>query len=119
MKSIALAPYSIKIRHKYSQEPEVISAFGGNNDLLQFFSEVLRKVKREDEHDESAKRVLSLLKVSRSERTISGIFEVGEYGSESTIKDVVQRKGVHQKQTTHADMMRFYFLVNLPTGRTK
>jgi hypothetical protein len=119
MRSIALAPYGVRVRPKYSQDAEVIDAFGGNNDLLQFFSEVLRKLKKEDEHDEVAKRVLSLLKMSTSDRTISGIFEVGEYGSESTIRDVLERRIVHQKQITHADMMRFYFLISLPVGRTK
>jgi hypothetical protein len=119
-KSIALAPYGITVRPKNSQETETVDAFGpDSHDLKDFFSDLLSGLTKNHNIDELAQKVISLQKSFPQGRTISGILEAGEYGAESNIKDIQGGTVVHKKAITHADMLRFYFLVSLPSQRTK
>lgn len=119
MKSIALAPYSIRVREKYSQVEESVNNFGSSHDLLTFFESVIKHLKSTGEDDDTTKKFLGVERVHLIGRTLSGVIEVGEYGSESDIKDVLAKTTVWKKKTHHADMLGFYFLISLPANRTK
>jgi hypothetical protein len=119
-KAVALAPYSIRIAEHHSRDEEELDDFNEGNDLLDFFRDMLGELKKKEWVDEKEHKMLGVRQYSAAgDRQLHGIFEYGEYGTESVIKDAVERKAVFDKARTHADMQRFYFLVSLPKNRTK
>jgi hypothetical protein len=118
MKSIALAPYSVRFKKPYEQD-EFLENIDGGTDSLVLVETALNALLTKESHDQGARKVLSVVSVKRDKRTLCGILEGGEYGLASTIRDVVKRKKVHDKERDHADMFRFYYLLSLPKQRTK
>jgi len=119
-KAVALAPYSIRIAEQHSRDEEELDDFNEGNDLLDFFRDTLGELKKKEWVDDEENKMLGVRQYSAAgDRRLHGIIEYGEYGTESVIKDAVERKAVFDKARTHADMQRFYFLVSLPKKRTK
>ncbi len=119
MKAISLAPFTIRVKEKHKREDYEIDQFLGENDLLVFVRNFLDELHTNDILNEDAQRLVSVRRVTGGGRTLRGLFESGDYGSESLIKDVGSRAVVHHKARTHADMLPFYYLFSLPKGRTK
>jgi hypothetical protein len=118
VKSIALAPYSIRFKKPYEEE-NFLDDIDAGIDSIDLVEQALNGLKSKDAHDQEAKKVLTVADVKRSQRTLRGILEGGEYGYATTIRDVTARKKVLDKKRDHADMFRFYFLLSLPKQRTK
>jgi hypothetical protein len=59
---------------------------------------------------------VEVLKTDKKARTICGIIETGEYGSESKLRDADTQQIVHKRKIKEADMLPFYFLFDLPGG---
>lgn len=59
------------------------------------------------------------LKVDNSdkERILSGLIKTGEYGYESELVKVPNRLVSHKRETDEAEMLPFYFLISMPSGR--
>jgi hypothetical protein len=121
MKAIGLAPYSVRITPLYGNEDELLDDFGPTSaDALTFFKESFSLLKGQNWIDTEESKMLGVKQFSApGDRQFHGIIEYGEYGTESSIKDSVAGKTVFDKARTHADMHRFYFLLSLPTNRTK
>ena len=56
-------------------------------------------------------------KFNRQNRVISGVVETGEYGYEAYLYDVQAAAVSYQRTANDAEMVPFYFLVNLPAQR--
>ena len=87
---------------------------------MSFFRELLGGLKKEAWIDQAESKMLGVKQFSaQSQRCLHGIIEYGEFGTESSIKDTVERITVFDKARNHADLQRFYFLLSVPKGRDK
>jgi len=89
-----------------------------STDLFDAFLSFIQKNDKELVLDDEQKRSLQFsatnLNISKSERTLSGIIESGDYGLESEIKDTLTGKKKYLKKTTDTDIKPFYFLMKIP-----
>lgn len=117
-RSHSLAAYSINVWNFEEREGEVISDFGDEEDLLELFSTFLSSLQAKASHDKRNRQLLTVetLKIEKKARTLCGIIETGEYGSESKLRDVDTQEIVYKKKIKEADMLPFYFLFDLPEG---
>jgi hypothetical protein len=120
-KAVGLAPYSVRISALYSGEEIDLNDFGDkSHDLLDFFRDSLIALKKTEWVDTEESKMLGVKQYSaHGERCLQGIIEYGDFGTESSIKDSVERTTVFAKARTHADMQRFYFLMSAPKNRNK
>ena len=114
--AISLAAYAVKVWDPEERESEPISAFDDEHDLLDFLHDCLNSLTQRSSRNEGQKQVLRVKSLKRDNRTLSGIIETGEYGIESTLLDVETGKEVHKRKTNEANMLPFYFLIDLPEG---
>jgi hypothetical protein len=119
MKSISLAPYTVKVRPIYMSEDETVDKFSGENDLFEFVEQTVRELQQTNQADEANLRAITATTYKVDRRTICGIIEGGDFGNQGTLREITDGKVVHIKEPTHADMSPFYFLISLPKGRTK
>ena len=117
-RSTSLAAYSLKVWNYEETESEIISDFGDEEDLLEVFSELLSSLQAKASHDKHNRQLLTVetLKIDNKARTICGIIETGEYGSESKLRDADTQQIVYKRKIKEADMLPFYFLFDLPEG---
>jgi hypothetical protein len=115
-KIISLACYSIKIRERYNSDSEVISNFGGGQDLFDFCLNLLTDLKKKTSNDKQFQHVVRVKKLTDERRQIFGIIQTGDYGQESELLDVDTEKVAYERRTNHANMLPFYFLFDLPSG---
>lgn len=120
MRRFTLAPYTVRVRPPYSREYELLDSFGEKDDDL--FAELRRIIGAMKATDNAAiSQVLEITKIQVSVRgrIIEGIAESGEYGTETIIRDTKTWAVAHEKKAHHAEMLPFYFLLDLPEGRDK
>jgi hypothetical protein len=118
-RSHSLAAYSINVWNFEEREREVISDFGDEqDDLMDLLSTFLSSLQAKASHDKEHRQLLTVetLKIDKKARTICGVIETGEYGSESKLRDVETQEIVYKKKIKEAAMLPFYFLVDLPEG---
>jgi len=117
-RSHSLAAYSINVWNFEEREREVISDFEDEQDLLELFSTFFSSLQVKASHDKTNRLLLTVevLKVDKKARTLSGLIETGEYGSESKLRDVDTQEVVYKKKVKEAAMLPFYFLLDLPEG---
>src|SRR5689334_22215790 len=99
---ISLAAYFLKVRNVSDKTDEVLSEFDDDEDLLDFFDKALTAIKKEGSHDPDAQQVLTVTKLHREQRSLSGVIETGEYGIESSLLDVDEGKIVHHRSVKQA-----------------
>jgi hypothetical protein len=114
--TISLASYAIRVWNIDEREADPISSFGDDTDLFDFLNEFFAGLKIKVAHDEDIQQVLRVKTLKVVKRQLSGIIETGDYGSESELWDVKKQSVAHTRQTTEADMLPFYFLVDIPEG---
>lgn len=114
--TISLASYAIRVWNIDEREADPISNFSDDADLLDFLNAFFTGLKAKVVHNEKVRQVLRVKELKVDGRQISGIIETGEYGSESELWDVKKAAVAHNRKTTEADMLPFYFLVDLPEG---
>ncbi len=59
---------------------------------------------------------MSVQKLEKSSRALSGIIETGQYGIESNFINVTTKKSVYRRKKQDAEMLPFYFYVEIPEG---
>jgi hypothetical protein len=112
----SLASYAIRVWNIDEREADPISSFADDSDLFDFLNDFFVGLKTKVAHDASVQQVLRVKTLNVVGRQLSGIIETGEYGSESELWDVKKASLAHMRKTTEADMIPFYFLVDLPKG---
>ena len=117
-RSHSLAAYSINVWNFEEREREIISDFDDEEDLFELLLELLSSLQVKASHDKNNRQLLTVetLKIDKDSRTLCGIIETGEYGSESKLRDVDTQKVVYKKKIKEAAMLPFYFLFDLPEG---
>jgi len=76
--------------------------------------EELARLQKHASHNKDAKQVLETEDIELDERIIEGVVNSGEYGTETTIRDVNTWTVAHQKKRHHAEMLPFFFVFDLP-----
>ena len=112
---ISLAAYLVRIRDLNEREDEVLSEIEGDRDLLDYLYEQLG-IMKEMKHNKEHQQVLTVTKLGKSGRRLSGLIETGEYGRETNIYSVPEQKIVYRRKTQDADLWPFYFMVDIPEG---
>jgi hypothetical protein len=112
--NVSLAAYLVKIRDVKEREDEILSHLTGEDvDFLEYLVEQLGAMKQA-QHNEEYQQVLSVTKLRRTDRQISGLIETGDYGLESNIYSTVTKKVVHKRKKQEADLRPFYFMFLIP-----
>jgi hypothetical protein len=114
---ISLAAYAVKVWNPNDREHEVISDFDGNGtDLFNVLHDVLQGIKNKTLDQEELQQAMSVPKLEKKNRTLSGIIETGQYGHESNFIDVKTTKVVYERKKDDAEMLPFYFFLEIPEG---
>jgi hypothetical protein len=111
-----LAPYAVRVWSIEEKKAVQLSDFSDHKDLLAFFDSAFTAMKKHSQEDTESKVVLRVSKLVKSARQINGLIEIGEYGAESQLWDIKEKAVTHDRKITEADMLPFYFLVDLPDG---
>jgi hypothetical protein len=115
-KIVALAAYAIKVWNIGEREFDDISDFGEGIDLLDVVKDSFRELKVKASRNSEHQQVLKVRNIEVAGRRICGIIETGEYGQESELWDVNSEKTVYKRKTTEANMLPFYFRMEIPQG---
>jgi hypothetical protein len=118
-KKISLALYSVRVRPAYTREYETISSFSDDADLFNHLQNALAGFHANASNNTAERQVFQVDRLHPSARRLEGIISSGEYGAESTIRDVNTWTVSYRKRTHDAEMLPFYFLLDLPEGRDK
>ena len=112
-----LSSYTVRLRQKRTDTYLCLSSFLNNQDLLsivdRYFGDRAGPIPQ-DVHPQSGK-MLRVTQYAPRHRQIHGIIETGEYGYESTLFDVNTNSVSYLRSTTDAEMLPFYFLINIPS----
>jgi hypothetical protein len=114
-RTFSLASYLVKVRDVSEKEDEILSDLPDDRDLVTYLNEQLAAMK-ETKHNEESQQVLAVSKLVKSGRTLTGIIETGDYGTESNIYSVAKKQVVYKRQTQDADLWPFYFTFDIPEG---
>jgi hypothetical protein len=88
----------------------------GGKDVLEFFKAHLTALRKAFAHDEENKKLLRVSEYKERDRMLEGIIETGEYGYESNLYDLKERRVSYNRRAYEAEMLPFYFLLHIPTG---
>ncbi|HKF52560.1 MAG TPA: hypothetical protein VKB26_09625 [Candidatus Acidoferrales bacterium] len=113
-KTISLAAYAVKIWDPEERKSQPMSSFDGEHDFMAFLYGVLSSLKKTWSRDKNSQQVLRVKTLKQTGRATFGIIETGEYGVESTLLDVEKEVEVHARKATEANMLPFYFLLDVP-----
>jgi hypothetical protein len=114
--TISLAPYTLKVKDQEQRSWAPVNDFSDSEDLLSFLKSLLGGLKSGPHKNDAVTQILRVKELQTESRTLSGVLETGEYGSESDIFDVMKLKLAHKRTTNEADMLPFYFLIHVPEG---
>lgn len=115
-KRVLLSAYTIRIRKKQQKaKHEKLDAFDGSSDFLKTASDFLQEHLKRQQHDPEAKHLMNLQRFKKEDRTIAGIIRAGQYGQACDVYDAAKSEYTYKKNTTEADMLPFYFRIEVPT----
>ena len=117
MARFTLSSYTVRLRDKYSHKYLRLDQFGSNHDLLSIFDQYLQDRKAQYSVNATNQKLLGVLQSDLQSRMISGLVETGEYGYEADLYDIQAASVSYQRTANDAEMVPFYFLVNLPAQR--
>lgn len=112
MHSYSLAAYEISVRERGNDELARVGKFGPKLDLFEIFKEFLTTLSVKDEEEQ---RVFRIRVLDEAGRTLLGVLESGNYGSEIPVCDIETLKDTYTIRTTGAPMKRFFFRLDVPT----
>ena len=114
---IALAAYAIRVSNPGERECEIISDLDGNGaDLFDFLHELLSRIRTKTLDQAQLQQALSVVRLKKGNRTLSGIIGTGQYGHESDLIDVKTTQVVYRRKRNDAEMLPFYFYFEIPEG---
>lgn len=114
---ISLAAYGIKAWNKGDKSTEILSDIDGEgSDLLDFLHDVLTEIENETLDQKELQQAMSVTKLEKRSRILTGIIETGDYGRENNIINVNTKKTVYRRKKQDAEMWPFYFFIDIPEG---
>ena len=116
MPTISLAPYTIRVRRRKEKDFLPLGQLDVGYDafdLFQRFFDVLKT--RLDRTSKTLFRRIRFERYPRN-RVLEGILETGEYGYEAMLVDVDvdPNKITHRRRVTEAELLPFYFRLDIP-----
>jgi hypothetical protein len=111
-----LSVYTIRIQKgANSRHPEdtILSNFNNSDDFKDILKTFLDNLSK-NATNKTYSTYLKTVSVESNERIIEGIFESGSYGLSSKIRDVDTDAVHYNKGKNDADVMPYYFLINIP-----
>jgi hypothetical protein len=121
VKSVSLTVNSIRVRHTYSKEYELLDQFSDQaDDLHDVLRELLYECSTRERKSDESSQALQVTRLDPRGREIEGLIQAGSYGSESEIRRLGEWTDVrYQKGLEDVDLHPFYFLFDLPEGRER
>jgi hypothetical protein len=120
MKSIMLAVYGVRVKAAHTRRDfEVLDSFSEKgSDLFEVLCDILQARKAQVYRKQDTQQVLQVGKVNASKRHIEGLVQIGQYGSESEIRNLDHWTEVaYKKLVRDVDLQPFYFLFDIPEGK--
>ena len=117
MVRFSLACYAVRVRLKHSEVFEPLHAFGNGSDFLDVFRRYINQRTAGFSLDQNAQKLLRVNHSQIAPRRVSGIIETGEYGYESRLYDIDTSSLSYHRTITDAEMIPYYFLLNVPMGQ--
>lgn len=114
MASIGLAAYSIRVNRRHETHSLQLDSFTQDRDLLAELIEYLRSRSGRLEIVQESQRAFSVLSLDNRDRSVSGVIQKGEFGSENPLVNVETGETEYIKTLNQADMIPFYYLVVIP-----
>ena len=114
MVSFSLALYTIRLRNKQTDMYEPMGAFDHGIDFLNVAHGYLTARTQNHSIDHNVRRLMRVVQSHGLARRISGIIEAGEYGYRADLYNVAISAVSHQRVIDEAEMLPFYFLINVP-----
>lgn len=114
----SLAVYVLHVKGRRTNDLLPVADFG-RGDLLDLMREWLVSLEKEPDDNEVEQRVMTLKRLDRTGRTLTGIIELGLYGSKRDIYDCVTRQKVGAVETHHAVLGEYFFRVDVPEDDDK
>lgn len=120
MRSILLAVYGVRVKAAHTKRDfELLDSFSDRGvDLFDVLKEILEARKTQEYRKQDTQQVLQVARLNSSMRRIEGLVEIGQFGSESDIRNLDRwREIAYKKRTRDVDLQPFYFLFDVPEGR--
>ena len=117
--SVTLASYTIRIRAKRDTQFRPLGAFDGKTSFYDFALEFLRELERRHGHDELGMSMQRTTKLTEDGDSIWGLLEAGDYGYASELVKVSTMERSYLRETDDAELLPFYFLLNVPEKTDK
>ena len=113
---ISLACYTVRLRKKGSGDYLPLGELSPNEGLLEVFREYFRGLRQGHSEDTRSRKLLRVIKLLKPKggRLIRGVVNAGRYGYGAELFNVESRHVSHNRTPVEAEMMPFYFLVDLP-----
>jgi hypothetical protein len=109
-----LSAYTIRVREKNSKAYKTLDLFDEEHDFLEVCSSCLEEQLKVKEHDEESQHLIALDKLEKADRTVYGLIHSGDYGQACDVVNAKHGKVVYNKTVTDADMLPFYFRIEVP-----
>ena len=118
MASISLSSYTLRVKDEngnYRLLNNFTGRRGGKDDIYNILNNFLTSYKVECCDNPDKRKFLKVPTLQSSSRIFNGIIETGEYGYESNIT-TSDGNVSYTKKKDEADMLPFYFLINVEKG---
>jgi len=119
MPQISLATYTIRIREKRQAEYFQLDTCEPIGDFFDFLGRYFGRLEEGLVRDERSKKLIKLESLERDEegRSFHGLIETGEWGYEAELVDSKEGNLKYHREIDDAEMLPFYFFVNIPEGK--
>jgi hypothetical protein len=122
-----LSSYTIRVEGKTDNDQEqapkapylTLDCFTNGTDLLDVLLNYLTALKDMPIKDDQERNIISVSELTAKERRISGVIQSGLYGIQSKLIDIDTNNVVHERTTNQAEILPFYFLIDIPKGRNE
>src|SRR4029077_11616359 len=116
---VVLSAYRIRIRKKQTRTYLTLDLFDDKQDFLELCTKCLADQLEVQQRNEEAQHLIVLDKLEKDDRAMYGLIRSGEYGQACDVVNAVNGRVVYNKKVTDADMLPFYFRVEVPTDSDK
>lgn len=116
MARYSLAAYTLRVKDKANNQYVQIDNFNNGIDIFNVFNTYLSNLTTNSAHDSRERKLLRVenLTAHPRERILNGIIGTGEWGYESVLYDITRDLESHRRRTNEAEILPFYYLINLP-----
>lgn len=114
MPKISLTSYIVRIKSRSSKQYMKIGSYKEGADFLEKASGYLRSLENSNHVDLKKQKILGSTEIHVEDRLIYGIIKSGEFGFACDLFDTESCLISYRRQVHDADLMPFYFLLELP-----